>query len=349
MSKSEGNIIDPLEMIEKYGTDALRFTMAALAIPGMDLSLSEERMMGYRAFVNKIWNASRFVLMNLDGAPGAVKESELTLADRWIRSRLAGITAELETALDEYKFYEAAEKIYHFVWHEFCDWYIEMSKPSLQAGNGTTKAVLAGALDHMLKLLNPFMPFVTEEIWSHLPGHGRSLVTASFPKSEPADMDPHAEEEMGLLQRLVVEVRTIRAENKIPPKKKIAILLKAPGEKEKEFIPEIRAYILALAYGSEVRVEDRFAPEARLLKGVAGAWEVAIPLEGAGNLEAERARLEKEIKKVETEIEKLEGRLQKKDFLERAPGPVIEEAKQSLLGCRDKRAKLQKSLDNIKA
>jgi len=349
MSKSEGNIIDPLEMIEKYGTDALRFTVAALAIPGMDLSLSEERMLGYRAFVNKIWNASRFVLMNLDEEPAVIAESELTLADRWIHSRLARITAELEAALDQYKFYEAAEKIYQFVWHEFCDWYIEMAKPSLQAGNRTTKAMLADALDHILKLLNPFMPFVTEEIWSHLPGHGKSLVTAAFPKIEAADVNPHAEEEMSLLQDLVVEVRTIRAENKISPQKKIAILLKAPGEKEKGFITEIRAYILALANGSEVRVEDRFAPEARLLKGVAGSWEVAIPLEGGGGLDAERVRLEKEIKKVETEIEKLEGRLQKKDFLERAPGPVIEEAKQSLLGCRDKKAKLQKSLDNIKA
>jgi valyl-tRNA synthetase len=349
MSKSEGNIIDPLEMIEKYGTDALRFTMAALAIPGMDLSLSEERMQGYRAFVNKIWNASRFVLMNLDDDPAAAVESELTLADRWIRSRLAGITADLEAALEQYKFYEAAEKIYHFSWHEFCDWYIEMAKPSLQAGNRTTQAVLAGALDHLLRLLNPFMPFVTEEIWSRLPAHGRSLVEAAFPKSEAADRNPHAEEEMRLLQELVVEVRTIRAENKIPPQKKVPILLKAPGEKEKSFVPEIRSYILALANGSEVRVEDRFAPEARLFKGVAGSWEVAIALEGTADLLAERARLEKEIKKVEGEIEKLEGRLQKKDFLERAPGAVIDESKKSLLGFRDKKAKLQKSLDELKA
>jgi valyl-tRNA synthetase len=323
--------------------------MAALAIPGMDLSLSEERMLGYRAFVNKIWNASRFVLMNLDEEPAAVVESDLTMADRWIRSRLSGITADLEAALDQYKFYEAADKIYHFVWHEFCDWYIEMAKASLHAGNRTTRAVLAGALDHILKLLNPFIPFVTEEIWSHLPGHRPSLVTAAFPKSEAADINPHVEVEMSLLRDLVVEVRTIRAENKISPQKKIAILLKAPGEKEKDFIPEIRAYIQALANGSEVTVVDRFAPEARLLKGVAGSWEVAIPLEEAGGLEAERARLEKEIKKVEAEIERLEGRLQKKEFLERAPGPIIEEAKESLLGCRDRKAKLQKSLDNIKA
>jgi len=349
MSKSEGNIIDPLEMIEKYGTDALRFTMAALAIPGMDLSLSEERMAGYRAFVNKIWNASRFVLMNLDEEPGEIEETGLTLADRWIRSRLARITAELEASLEQYKFYEAAEKIYHFVWHEFCDWYIEMAKPSLQSGDRTTKGVLTRALDHILKLLNPFMPFVTEEIWSHLPGHGESLVTADFPKSEAVDIDPHAEEEMRLLQELVVELRTIRAENKIRPQKKVAILLKAPGARERELIPEIKNYILALANGSEVTVLDRFADGARLLKGVAGAWEVAIPLEEAGGLESERARLEKEIKKAQEEIEKLERRLQKKDFLERAPAAVIEEAKRSLQGCRERKVKLEKSLDTIKA
>jgi valyl-tRNA synthetase len=154
---------------------------------------------------------------------------------------------------------------------------------------------------------------------------------------------------MRLLRELVVEVRTIRAENKISPQRKVVILLRAPGEKEKGFIPEIRDYILALANGSEVRVEERFAPEARLLKGVAGAWEVAVLVEGTADLGAERARLEKEIKKIEAEIEKLEGRLEKKDFLERAPQPVVEEAKRSLLGCRDRKAKLQKSLDGIRA
>jgi valyl-tRNA synthetase len=344
MSKSEGNIIDPLEMIAKYGTDALRFTMAALAIPGMDLSLSEERMAGYRAFVNKIWNASRFVLMNLDESVPEVRESELTLADRWILSRLGEITAELESALEEYKFYEAAEKIYHFVWHEFCDWYIEMAKPGLQAGSGTTKAVLAGALDHILRLLHPFMPFVTEEIWSHLPVHGRSLALAAFPKSDAGAIDARAGAEMRLLQALVVEVRTIRAENKIPNPQKLEVWLKAPGEAEREFIPEIRHYILTLANGSDLRLVDTFPADKSFLKGVTGSWEVAIPLEGLGGMDAERARLEKEIKKVGEEIDKLEARLQKKDFVERAPQAVIEETRVNLLGLREKRAKLEASL-----
>jgi valyl-tRNA synthetase len=344
MSKSEGNIIDPLEMIEKYGTDALRFTMAALAIPGMDLSLSEERMAGYRAFINKIWNASRFVLMNLDEDVPRVKEAELTLADRWLRSRLAEVTAELEAALEQYKFYEAAEKIYHFVWHEFCDWYIEMAKPGLQAGIGTTKAVLAASLDHILRLLHPFMPFITEEIWSYMPVHGRSLALAAFPKSEAGLVNRHADDEMKLLQELIVEVRTIRAENKVPPQRKVEIWLKPPGQKEREFIPEIRHYILALANGSELRLMDEFPAEDRLFKGVTGAWEVALPLRGMVDMGAERARLEKEIVKVKAEIGKLESRLQKKEFLERAPHAVIDEAKGNLLGLRDKKKKLEKSL-----
>jgi valyl-tRNA synthetase len=348
MSKSEGNIIDPLEMIDKYGTDALRFTMAALAIPGMDLSLSEERMQGYRAFANKIWNASRFVLMNLDEGAPAIDAQEMTLADHWVLSRLSGITADLESALEQYKFYEAAEKIYHFVWHEFCDWYIEMAKPSLQQGNKTTKAVLARALDQILRLLHPFMPFISEEIWQYLPVHGKSLTVAPFPKSDAAALDAAAEEKMRLLQDLVVEARTIRAENKIAPQQKVPICLKAPGEREKAFIPEIRPYILALANGSDVRLYDHFPESMRLLKGVTAAWEVAIPLDSAVDLDAERVRLDKEIKKVQAEIEKLEGRLQNKDFLQRAPRPVIDEAKKSLFQQRDKKAKLGKSLEQIK-
>ncbi len=347
MSKSEGNVIDPLEMIEKYGTDALRFTMAAMAIPGMDLSLSEERMAGYRAFANKVWNASRFVLMHpVDGGEG-IDLNSLTLADRWIRSRLAGITADLEDALGQYKFYEAADKIYHFVWHEFCDWYIEMAKPALREENASTKAVLTSALDHILRLLHPFMPFITEEIWQHLPGHGRSLALAAFPRSEPRDIDQHAEAEMRLLQDLVVEIRTIRAESKIPPQQKVDIWLKAPGDADREFIPEIEAFILALANGTRIEIVDSFPSDRVTLKGVAGAWEVAIPLAGI-DLEAERARLEKEVKKALAEIEKLEARLQKKEYLERAPRPVIEEARESLLGLREKKARFEESLARLK-
>ncbi len=348
MSKSEGNIIDPLDMIEKYGTDALRFTLAALAIPGMDISLSEERMAGYRAFANKIWNASRFVLMNLEEARMVIKEDELTLADRWIRSRLAKISGDLNEALEKYKFYEAADKIYHFIWHEFCDWYIELVKPALKEGNKTSQAVLVEALDQILKLLHPFMPFITEEIWQHLPSTGKSLTVAPFPQSRDEFRDEEAEAAMSLLQEAIVGVRTIRAENRIVPKKKIELLLKVKKEEEKELIRRHQIYIKTLANIREIEIWDDFSSEKKLLKGIAGSWEIAIPLdEEIFDLEQEKKRVEKEISKTDMEIKKIEERLNNTHFLNRAPQQVIQRTKVRLRSLKTKKRKLEESLEHI--
>ena len=346
MSKSEGNIIDPLEMIDKYGTDALRFTLAAMAIPGMDLSLSEERMAGYRAFANKIWNAARFVLMNTSGEDLEIREKEMTLADRWIRSRLSRITEELHQSLEEYKFYEAAEKIYHFTWHEYCDWYIEMAKPGLKAGNKTSRAMLAHSLDNLLRLLHPFMPFITEEIWQHLPSAGESLTMGPFPRSETLRRDGEAENEMRLLQELIVEIRTIRSENKIPPRQEVPIWLKSLGGRPGEFVQKLETYILILARASEIRLWDKF-PQGRLLRGAAVGFEIAIPQESAFDMGGERQRLEKEVRKIDEEIDRVERRLENKDFLERAPHSVVEETKDSLRKLKDKKARLRQSLEHI--
>ncbi len=348
MSKSEGNSIDPLEMIEKYGTDALRFTMAALAIPGADISLSEERMAGYRAFANKIWNASRFVLMSLESDKFKTKEDELTLADKWIRSRLADITAELNEALEQYKFYEAADKIYHFIWHEFCDWYIELVKPGLKAGNKTSEAVLAETLDHILRLLHPFMPYITEEIWKHLPSSGKSLMIASFPQEDKNLKDKKAEKEMKRLQEAIVGVRTIRAENRIPPKQKIELWIKAKKDEEKRIISDNQTYIQTLANIRKIEMLDQFPAEKKLLKGVAGTWEIAIPFEeGVFNLEQEKQRLEKELAKITQDIGRIEKRLQNTDFLKRAPKDVIQETKGRLQALQTIKAKLEESLEHI--
>jgi valyl-tRNA synthetase len=349
MSKSEGNIIDPLEMIDKYGTDALRFTLAALAIPGMDISLSEERMAGYRAFANKIWNASRFALMNLEGDLEETKEDDLTLADRWIRSRLVQIIQELEEALDQYKFYEAADKIYHFIWHEFCDWYIELVKPSLREGNKTSVAVLFDTLDKILKLLHPFMPFITEEIWQHLPFAEKSLVVAPFPRAEESLKDEQAEEEMKLLQDAIVEVRTIRAENRIAPKEKIDLWLKVNKRKEREIIQRHKVYFQTLANVHQIDIGDGFPKKKRLLKGVSGSWEIAIPLEGVFGLGQEKKRLEREIVKITSDIKKTETRLENEDFLKKAPRAVIQEAKTRLKRLQNRKAKLEQSLEHIRS
>ena len=348
MSKSEGNIIDPLEMIDKYGTDALRFTLAALAVPGMDISLSEERMAGYRAFANKIWNASRFVLMNMEEDTLEIREDELTLADRWIRSRLAKIIGELNEALEKYKFYEAADKIYHFIWHEFCDWYIELVKPSLKENNRTSLAVLVDSLDQIMRLLHPFMPFITEEIWQHLPREEKALAVAPFPEARDGVRDRKAERDMKHLQEAIVGIRTIRAENRISPKKKIDLWLKVKRKKEKDLVRLHRVYIQALSNIGTITVWDEFPPEKKILKGVAGSWEIRIPLgEDIFDLDQERKRLQRELSKTDAEMTKIERRLQNRSFLSRAPYEVVKETQKRLRNLRNKMNKLQESLEHI--
>jgi len=348
MSKSEGNIIDPLEIIETYGTDALRFTLSALAIPGMDISLSEERMAGYRAFVNKIWNASRFVLMNLDKEKMEINEDELTLADQWIRSRITRIINDVTMALEQYKFYEAADKLYHFIWHEFCDWYVELVKPALKDNNKTSHAVLVDTLDAVLRLLHPFMPFVTEEIWQHLPCAGRSLMEASFPQSQPEWIDHKVENAMGVLQDAIITVRTIKAENKIPLRQKINLLIKANKKEDKEIVRQHSRYLRALAFIQNITFCDDFPEGEKFLKGFSGSLEIAIPLEeGLVNLDREKQRLERELAKVIEEARKIESRLRNKNFLNRAPKQVIRKTEERLHELEAKEVKIKETLEHI--
>jgi valyl-tRNA synthetase len=348
MSKSVGNIIDPLVMIDKYGTDALRFTLAALAIPGMDISLSEERMTGYRAFVNKIWNASRFVLMNLKESEYMVKEEELTLVDRWIRSRVTTITREMNESLEQYKFYEAADKIYHFIWHEFCDWYLELVKPELKTRNNTSYAVLIDMLDRILKLLHPFKPFVTEEIWQLLPGAGESLVTAEFPAEEDAWCNKDAEKVLNQLQKLIIEIRTIKAENRIPPRKEIDLWVKAGDIAEKQIVRENQECIQFLACVRSIKNMEEFPRGKKFLKGIAGNVEIGIPLtEGLVDLGKEQQRLKKELLKVKSEAGKIKSRLDNENFCSRAPKEVFRKTEERLHELQDKKEKLNKNLKHI--
>ena len=241
MSKSKGNVIDPLVVIEKYGTDAFRFTLAAFAAQGRDVRLSEERLAGYRNFANKIWNASRFTLTNLEGFDpgGPSRKAEYTLADRWILSRVNRAVADVRRSLDDYKFNEAASAIYQFLWHEFCDWYIELIKPELyQEKNPAQKwlaqKVLVRVLDVSLRLLHPFMPFITEEIWQNLPGNQGSIMVSEFPRVEEGELQPEDEAEMELVMGVIGAVRNLRSELNIPPAKKVEVILHSGQEK----IPE---------------------------------------------------------------------------------------------------------------
>ncbi|MBN2265367.1 MAG: valine--tRNA ligase [Candidatus Aminicenantes bacterium] len=356
MSKSEGNIIDPLEMIDKYGTDALRFTLAALAVPGMDLALSEERMAGYQAFANKIWNASRFVLMNLKADRPDLREDELTLADRWIRSRLAAITADLEAGLAHYKFYEAADLLYHVIWHEFCDWYIESAKVSLREGNRTTEAVLADALDRILKLLHPFMPFITEEIWSHLPGAGKSIAVAPFPVPEAGWRDEAVERDMGLIRAVVEETRKVRTENRIAPRDKIGLIaVEAPGQAASAgpgsvtVIKSQPELIKALAGLRTFEFADAFPEGQGILKGVAGPLEIGLVVGKPADVGQERDRLHRELARIGAEVEKLERKLGNADFTAKAPAAVVSESRSRLEDLLARREKLERNLAGLDA
>jgi len=342
MSKSEGNIIDPLEMIEKYGTDALRFTLSSLAVPGMDIALSEERMAGYRAFANKIWNASRFVLMNLDEEGFEPDPNQLSLPNRWIRSRLARVARQLNGSLREYKFYEASETIYHFIWHEFCDWYLEFIKPELRAGNRHTRAVMEDTLEKILRLLHPFMPYITEEIWHHLPGSGRSLLEAEWPEFPEAWLDDAAESTMKFLQDIISEVRTIRAENRIPVKDRVNLWL-AGGQRSRSVAEPYQAAIRLLAGVENIEYQEVLPQDKRLLKGLAGTTEIGLLVAREINLEQEKERLEKELNKVQEDIDKLEARLSNPDFVAKAPASVVEEHRKRLDQLRVKKSALEKS------
>ncbi|MDY0231029.1 MAG: valine--tRNA ligase [Candidatus Saccharicenans sp.] len=347
MSKSEGNIIDPLEMIDKYGTDALRFTLSSLAVPGMDISLSEDRMAGYRAFANKIWNASRFVLMNLsDEEPARINRKDLSLPNRWIRSRLLRVSHQLGASLKEYKFYEASEAIYHFIWHEFCDWYLEFIKPELRQGNRITQEVMEDILKKILGLLHPFMPYITEEIWHHLPGTGRSLLESSWPEP-PADwLDVEAEITMNFLQVIISEIRTIRAENRLPLKEKVNLWI-CGNSHQKSMAGPYEAAIRQLAGVEGIEFVQELPVDRKLLRGVAGTTEVGIQVARTIDLKAEKERLEKEIAKTKEDISKLEARLNNDDFLKRAPAIVVEEHKQRLVELKLKQEKLARSWQEL--
>ncbi len=235
MSKSKGNSIDPLEMMDKFGTDAFRFTLAAFTAQGRDVRMSEERIEGYKFFINKIWNATRFSMMNLEGfsAEVPVRREDESIADRWILSRLNRTVAEVIRGLDEYRFNDASAAVYQFVWHEFCDWYLELAKPVLYGDKNAparraAQKTLRTVLTQSLKLLHPFMPFLTEEIWQTLVADGSSVMVSPFPETDEALTDPEAEGEMGIVMEVITRIRNIRGEMNVAPSLKLRVTLAAP-------------------------------------------------------------------------------------------------------------------------
>ncbi|MBI5544983.1 MAG: class I tRNA ligase family protein, partial [Deltaproteobacteria bacterium] len=384
MSKVKGNVIDPLDVIRgqadaarltpelkkkyagkgmpPYGADALRFTLTALTAQGRDIKLSLDRLEGYRNFVNKLWNASRFVLMNL-GEPAAVvqrlekplKQMPLSLADRWLLARLNHAVRETLEQLEAFRFNDASNTLYQFAWGEFCDWYIELSKGSLygsdEEAKGTTRAVLAYALDQLLKLLHPFMPYVTEEIWQRLPrrpGDPESVMVAPYPWPQESLVDEEAEREMATVIAAINGIRNIRGESNIPPSRKIRAIVQAAPE-IRDALERNRAYLEPLAGLESVEIAAP-GPKPRVSATfVEARMEICVPLEGVVDLAEERRRIEKELAKVDADLQMLKKKLENPNFAQRAPPEIVEKDRSRIGELEQKRLKLTQGLLRLSA
>ena len=349
MSKSKGNVIDPLEVMDQFGTDAFRFTLAALAAQGRDIKLSEERIIGYRHFVNKIWNAARLVLMNLD-PEGKIKEAQrvYSLPDRWILTRLGQVAEEITKDIEGFHFNDAANLCYHFIWHEFCDWYLEMAKQSLygkdMAIKNSTMAVTQEALMGALKLLHPFMPFVTEEIWEKLPGAEGSIMTAKFPEASDFVKDENAVEEMNLLMDVITGIRNIRGEMNIPPSKKVNILIDVAEKEEAGFLNNNLAHIKTLAKVEDASIASGIPKPEASATAVFGQNQIHVILKGILDFQEERKRLGKQIEKIEKDINVSNRKLSNKSFLEKAPAEIVKEVREKVESLTLKLEKLNQNL-----
>ncbi len=353
MSKTKGNVIDPLLMMERYGTDALRFTLAAFAAQGRDIKLDEDRIDGYRNFCNKMWNASRFAFMNLEGYNGTCaleKSDDWTLADRWILSRLNATAQEVDRTLTQFKFNEAAHAIYKFIWNEFCDWYIELSKSRLLSegpGKRVAQNVLIHVLEASLKLLHPFMPFITEEIWQKLPADGDSIMTAPYPVPNLDTASTEAESRMNILMGVINGIRNIRGEMNLSPKRKLNVSVQCEATDTLAVIEHSSQYIKELARVEELHLgADKEKPKVAATF-VDGALQGHVDLEGLMDFDEEKKRLEKELKKIEKDFINMSKKLSNPEFIKKAPPEVIEKDRQRQEFLSEKRAKLQTHLETI--
>ena len=330
MSKSLGNGVDPMEVIEQYGADALRWFLANGSAPGQDVRYSTDKMDAAWNFINKIWNASRYALMNVGDLTADQVDitGEKTLADKWILTRLNQTIGKVTELFEKFEFGEAGRLLYRFIWDDFCDWYIEMSKETLagddEAAKLTTRSILVYVLDNTLRLLHPIMPFVTEEIWQSVPHVGESLVVATYPTVHPEQMDEKAAEEMEFLMDFIRSVRTVRNEMNTPLSKPINIIAKVSDAAHYTVLKENESYIARFSNPEEfVYGEDVEAPSDAVTSVITGA-EIYLPLAGLINIEDEIARLEKEAEKLQQEVDRVEKKLSNEKFVAKAPAAVVE-------------------------
>ncbi|MCB9786852.1 MAG: valine--tRNA ligase [Deltaproteobacteria bacterium] len=333
MSKTKGNVVDPLDITEQYGADALRFTLATMAAQARDLSLSLKRIEGYRHFANKIWNAARFVLMNVpEGHTPAPLDlaaaGELSLSDRWVLGRLDRAVAAVTDALEGWRLDEASMAIYQFFWHDFCDWSLELSKSALRSDDAAaerTRGVLLHVLEQALRLLHPFMPFITEEIWTQLPiaREAPSLVVAAWPEPDARRVDADAAGRLDQIISVIAAVRTIRGENRISPRQPLRVVVATPDEATAAVLREASSQLEDLAAVGTLEADAGAARPPRSAVAVAGALTVYVPLEGVVDLDEEIGRLERALTKLDDEVGRLEKKLGNERFVANAPAEVV--------------------------
>jgi len=357
MSKSKGNVIDPLDVMNEYGTDAFRFTLAAMAAMGRDIKLAQERIAGYQNFVNKLWNAARFVLMHAPrgaaefaGRPSALRSEQLSFAEGWIRSRLAATINEARAAVEAYRFNDYANILYQFTWHEFCDWYIEMSKPALTASSDAEAAgsrqFLVELLQQILLLLHPVMPFVTEEIWQSLDGNGQTIMLEAYPRAADSWRDPAVESEMDFLMGAIRAVRNLRTELNCPPGKEVKVIFFGPA-RDLALLREHALYLRLLArVGAAEYFGDGERPKGAAA-AMAGGTEIYLPLDDAINLDEEHARLKKEAGKISDELGRVQKKLGNGDFLNKAKEEIVQKERHKALQYEDKLRALNLSIARI--
>ncbi|MFT8310964.1 MAG: valine--tRNA ligase [Sporolactobacillus sp.] len=355
MSKSLGNGIDPMDVIAKYGADALRYTLATGTTPGQDLTFQWSKVEANWNFANKIWNASRFVIMNLEGF--SLNDIDLSgkqsVADRWILTRLNETIEKVTALYESYDFGEAGHYLYQFIWDDFCDWYIEMAKLPLygedEAAKQTTKSILTYVLDKILKMLHPIMPFVTEEIWQHIPHEGETIMHSDWPTVKSEWNDAEADREMSALQTVIRSVRNIRAEMNVAPKKPVDMLIKTASERETKIYEANKNYIERFCNPATLQIgTDVQAPDKSVSAVISGA-DIYLPLSGLINIEDEISRLNKELDKMNAEVERVEKKLGNSRFVDKAPEQVVAKEREKQADYMQKRDKLQARIAELNA
>ena len=402
MSKSKGNVLDPIDVVDgidleelvakrtsavmqphlveridkltrknfpdgipAFGTDALRFTFAALATTGRDIVLAPSRIEGYRNYCNKLWNATRYVLMQTEGKDTGIAndEAELSLADRWIVSRLQHIERNVEKHIGNYRFDLYAQELYTFVWEDYCDWYLELSKPVL-FDDGTpdnarrgTRRTLVRVLEAILRLNHPIMPFITEELWQKVaplavPGleaDNATIMNQPFPVADDSRIDDAAEQELEWVKSFISGVRRIRSEMDIAPGKALPVLLQHASPNDREIFERNQAFIYTLARLESVEWLDSDSKAPESATALVGELQILIPLAGLIDKEAELARLEKEIGKLDSNLEKGQAKLQNANFVDKAPAAVVEKERQRVAEMEKARQQLQQQAEKIRA